>query len=94
MGFSWQEYWIGLPFPPPGDLLDSGIKPTSLVSPALAGRFFTPEPPGKPPSLPGFVPIGRCEYSLEGLRLKLKLQYFGHVMPRADSLQTSDAGKD
>ena len=41
MGFSWQEYWIGLPFPPPGDLLDSGIKPTSLVSPAWAGRFFT-----------------------------------------------------
>ena len=43
-----QECWSGLPFPPPGDLPDSGIKPTSLVSPALAGRFFTIEPPGKP----------------------------------------------
>ena len=41
MGFSWQEYWIGLPFPPPGDLLDSGIEPKSPASPALAGRFFT-----------------------------------------------------
>ena len=46
MGFSRQEYWSGLPFPPPGDLLDSGIE---LVSPALTGGFFTTEPPGKPP---------------------------------------------
>ena len=41
MGFSRQEYWNGLPFPPPGALPDSGIKPTSFMSPALAGRFFT-----------------------------------------------------
>ena len=45
MGFSSQEYWRGLPFPPPGDLPDPGIKPASLVSLALAGRFFTTEPP-------------------------------------------------
>ena len=32
---------MGLPFPPPGDLPDSGIEPASLMSPALAGRFFT-----------------------------------------------------
>ena len=37
----------GLPFPPPGDLRDSGIEPESLESPALAGRFFPTEPPGK-----------------------------------------------
>ena len=43
-----QEYWIGLPFPSPGDLPDPGIKPASPVSPALAGGFFTAEPPGKP----------------------------------------------
>ena len=48
MGFSQQEYWSGLPFPPPGDLPIPGIKPTSPVSPATAGRFFTTEPPGKP----------------------------------------------
>ena len=35
MGFSWRGYWSGLPFPPPGDLLDSGIEPTSPMSPAL-----------------------------------------------------------
>ena len=38
MGFSRQEYWSGLPFPPPGDLADSGIEPVSL---ALAGRSLT-----------------------------------------------------
>ena len=41
MGFSRQEYWTGLPFPPPGDLLDPGNKPEFLTSHALAGRFFT-----------------------------------------------------
>ena len=41
MGFSRQEYWSGLPCPPPGDLPNPGIKPASLTSPALAGRFFT-----------------------------------------------------
>ena len=35
MGFSRQEYWSGLPCPPPGDLPDRGIKPMSLVSPVL-----------------------------------------------------------
>ena len=40
MGFSRQEYWTGLPFPPPGDLFDPGIEPASLASPALAGRFL------------------------------------------------------
>ena len=35
-----------LPFPTPGDLPDTGIKPTSLASPELAGRFFTTELPG------------------------------------------------
>ena len=40
MGFSRQEYWSGLPFPTPGDLLDPGIKPASLVSPALTDRYF------------------------------------------------------
>ena len=41
MGFPRQEYWSGLPFPPPGDLPDTGIKP---ASPTLAGRSFTSEP--------------------------------------------------
>ena len=41
MGLSSPEYWSGLPFPPPGDLPNSGIKPGSPVSPTLAGEFFT-----------------------------------------------------
>ena len=41
MGFSRQECWSGLPCPPPGDLPDPGIEPTSLMSPALAGGFLT-----------------------------------------------------
>ena len=45
MGFPRQEYWSGLPFPTPGDLPDPGVEPASA---ALAGRFFTTAPPGKP----------------------------------------------
>ena len=41
MEFSRQEYWSELSFPTPGDLPDPGIQYVSLVSPALAGRFFT-----------------------------------------------------
>ena len=48
MGFPRQEYWSGLPFPPPGDLHDPGMEPASPESPALAGGFFTTETPGKP----------------------------------------------
>ena len=39
-GFSRQEYWSGVPRPPPGDLPDPGIKPASLTSPALASGFY------------------------------------------------------
>jgi len=46
MGFPRQEYWSGLPFLPPRDLINPGIK---LASPALAGGFFfTAVPAGKP----------------------------------------------
>ena len=38
MGFPWQEYWSGLPFPSPGDLPGLGIE---HASPAMAGGFFT-----------------------------------------------------
>ena len=41
------EYWSELPFLTPGELPNPGIKPTSLTSPALAGRFFTTSAPGK-----------------------------------------------
>ena len=48
MEFSRQEYGSRLPFPASGDLPIPGIEPESLASSALAGGFFTTEPPGKP----------------------------------------------
>ena len=48
MELSRQEYWSGLPFPPPGDLLDPGIEPRS---PALQADSLLSEPPVKPPSM-------------------------------------------
>ena len=62
MGFPRQEFWSGLPFPYPGDLPDLGIKP---ASPALAGGFFTTEPPGKL--------TGRCSYPQRGRKTLLYL---------------------
>ena len=41
MGFLRQEYWSGLPCPPPGDLPNPGTEPTSRTFPALVGEFFT-----------------------------------------------------
>ena len=55
MGFPRQEYRSGYPFPSPGDLPNPGIKPTS---PALAGEFFTSEPPGKPNNNSTYLIIG------------------------------------
>ena len=52
MGFSRQEYWGGLPCPPPGDLPDPGIEPVFPVSPALAGKFFTDSAIWEAPSGP------------------------------------------
>ena len=49
MGFSRQDYWSGLPFLPPGDLPNPGMEPTSRVSSALAGGFFTTEALEKTP---------------------------------------------
>ena len=48
MGFSRQEYWSGLPCPSPGHLPYPGIKPESLMSPALQVDSFPAEPPRKP----------------------------------------------
>ena len=57
MEFSRQEYWSGLPFSTPRDIPDPGIKPISLASPALPGRFFTTGPPEKSPFLMGFLKV-------------------------------------
>ena len=60
MGFSRQEYWSGLPFPPPGDLFHPGIEPRS---PALQADALLSESPGKIPinSLASFFyPFSKC----------------------------------
>jgi len=49
MRFPRQDYWSGLPFPPPGDFLDPGI--ISPTAPELTGRFMTTELFGKPQNL-------------------------------------------
>ena len=58
MEFSRQEYWSGLPFPSPEDLLDARIELLSLVSPALASEFFNTEPLGKPNTMHNLVHLG------------------------------------
>ena len=55
MEFSRHEYWSGVPFPSLEDLPDPGIEPTSLASLALAGRFFTSAPPGKPYIIDNYI---------------------------------------
>ena len=50
VGVSRQEYWSGLPCPPPGDLPNPGTEPVFSASHALPGRCFTTQPPGKPQS--------------------------------------------
>ena len=71
-----QNTGVGQPFPSLGDLPNTRIEPRS---PALQADSL---PQGKP-NLKEITP----EYSLEGLMLKLKLQYFDHLMRRADSLE-------
>ena len=56
MELSLEEYWGGLPFSPPGDLPDPGIRPASPVSPAVAVGFFTTEPPGNLPPWRRWLP--------------------------------------
>ena len=56
MGFSKQEYWSGLPCPPPGDLPNPGTEPESLMSPALAGGFFTTNATWEAPNMLYFAP--------------------------------------
>ena len=57
MGFSRQEYWSGLPCPPPGDLPNSGIKPRS---PTLQADSLLSDPPGKPMILLNTVLFQTC----------------------------------
>ena len=59
MEFSWQEYWTGLPFPPPGDLPNLGIEPASLASPALQTDSLLLSHQGSPTSCVNIYQIKR-----------------------------------
>ena len=65
MEFSKQEYWGGLPFPTPEDLPNLGIKPASLISPALAGRFFTTSATWEAPRsfIKPYIWASQCSFS-------------------------------
>ena len=71
LGLFRQEYWSGLPCPPSGDLLDPGIEPTSLTSPALEGEFFTTsttwETKELPYTFPNAAPFYILSNSAQGL---------------------------
>ena len=73
IGFSSQEYQSRLPFPPLGDLPDPGIKPQSLVSPALVGGFSTIEPPGKPQN------VYYCTFNLLNLKILKGKDYLSYL---------------
>jgi len=63
-----QEYWRGLPFLLPGDLLDPGTEPLSLVSSALAGGFFTTSTTWEAPSYS--ILLLNCSFLLNTMRFK------------------------
>ena len=72
MGFSRQEYWSELSFPSLGDIPKPGIKPTSLMSPALAGKFFTTSATWEGPTASGPKSKNDCQ--------NLSLQEFKEIM--------------
>ena len=85
MGFSRQEYWSGLSFPPPGDLPDPGIKPTSLASPVLQVDSL----PGKSPGKPGDIKVASAFW-----RLWIKLIWVETVeFLRAETMEPDHLGK-
>ena len=80
LGFSRQEYWRELPFLPPGDLPDPGIKAISLTPPALADGFFTAEPPGNPQHVYALCTYTRSPFSDHIFLLELLKSMF-YIIP-------------
>ena len=70
MGFSRQEYWSGLPYPPPGNFPYSGTEPVSLMCPALQAGSLSSEPSGKPLELPNNPAIPLMGVHPEEIRTK------------------------
>ena len=103
MGFSRQEYWSGLPFPSPKVIrVHTKLRMTSFWDLSIitsSEALFSSEVTFKVPSGCEFLSHSilkkiNTTYSLERLMLRMKLQYFGHLMWRADSLEKiPDVGK-
>ena len=70
MGFSRQEHWMGLSFPPPGYLSDSEIEPMSPMSPALADKFFNTRAPWEAPQWEMLSPKQQLGQFLQRAKLK------------------------
>ena len=83
MELSRQEYWSGLLFLSLGDLSDAGIEPVFLVSPALAGGFFTTLPSGKLTLISGI--------SLKKNNMELAFCICGFCIHRFNQLWTADS---
>ena len=78
MEFSRQEHWSGLSFPTAGDLPNLGIETVSPVSPALAGRLFATEPPGKPFGRISYV---KCWHSSRLSNQRCSFYNFSYLCP-------------
>ena len=96
MGFSRQEYWSGLPFPSPGYLfykhvpgivIHSAFLPPSKKNWCFQTMVLEKTLESPLDSKNSILKEINPGYSLEGLMLKLKLQYFGHLRQRTDSLE-------
>ena len=87
MGFSKQEYWSGLPCPPPGDLPDPGIKPRSPVSPALQANSLPLSHRGSPRKLVN-IPKIICFHGI--LTLKGIKFFFGISMKYISTTEVVD----
>ena len=73
--FSRQEYWSRLPCPPPRDFSDPGIEPESLMSPSLAGRFFTTSATWEAP-----LTLKRCAFSVPVEDFQLVLLFVSYCL--------------
>ena len=80
MGFSRQEYWNGVPFPVPGDLLNPGVEPMSPMSPALKVDSLPAEPQGKPYKT---LTIGKTKRGADkNALLSLQLFWKSKIIPK------------
>ena len=89
MGFSRQEYWSGLPFPPPGGLPNTGIEPGS---PAVQADALQSEPPGKEVAQSCPPLCDPMDYTVRGVLQARTLQWQPFLLPRVFPTQGLSPG--